>query len=81
MALYEIHELLLNKYGSVALEKALELTTGQKLPVKGYYSHMKKVLEGFKSDAGDKRQRFIAKQEISFLRKTSSVKYFLRKSS
>jgi|GEM_PF-1752014 len=81
LPIYEVHELLLNEYGSVALEKALELTTGQKVPVKGYYAYLKNILEGFRNNSTDKRHQFISQQESPFFRKTSSTKYFLKKSS
>ncbi len=66
LSMHEIHDLLLDEYGSAALEKAFAVTGGQKMPVKGYYAYMKKILADFEKDAADKRQQFVAKQDIPF---------------
>ncbi len=69
-SMHEIHELLLKEYGSAALEKAFTLTAGIKLPVKGYFVYMKRILEGFKLEATDGSQQFLGKQKIPFVEGT-----------
>jgi len=66
LSMYEIHELLLDEFGSTALEKAFALTADKKLPVKGYYGYMRRILEGFRKDADSRRLQFLAKQVIPY---------------
>jgi hypothetical protein len=64
LSMYEIHEILLKQYGSTSLEKAFVLTAGNKIPVKGYYAHMKNVLERLSKEA-EQREEFLQKQQMS----------------
>lgn len=66
LSMHEIHELLLEEFGSTALEKAFSLTADKKLPVKGYYSYMRRILQGFQKDANSRRLHFLAKQVIPY---------------
>ena len=66
LSIYEIHELLLNEFGSTALDKAFALTAGKKLPVKGYYGYMRRILEGFQKENNTRRLQLLAKQAIPY---------------
>lgn len=52
-SMYQIYDRLTEEFGNSIFSKALSITEGQKMPVKGYYAYMRKICQRLiKEDAG-----------------------------